>query len=423
MSSRLRRRSIQAPSVSRFPRDWRSSSIPRQSSGSLRTWSATLCATEHRRSSYRRISPINTSGSTSTTAARALRRSLCPTSSSGSAAARNRSERRKARASDSRSHARTPARTAATSSTTVFTTARGSSSSSRPSPSAPDADPAKTDRLNRARVQKHLLERLACRATEPAIEIRTPFEVSLFESGRDLATDHVRRVEVVVFVSPTREIRPSDRLAPGGDQHSMLPLVPVARRVIHPIPRELVEDQDWRHPRDLVQRGTEWIDMVEDPLRDDGVECSLVQLLQRDGLEGFPGGWVVIDAERVVAGVSQRGCDPTFRAAAHLEHARRWRREMRECERGEIHCRQPRTGSSNRGTDRQSTRLNSSHVSISYAVFCLKKKKAPLAAEAFPRRPETAAAYARASPYRPPPGAAHRPCPGHATQPRTVRAP
>src|SRR5438067_7872636 len=28
-----------------------------------------------------------------------------------------------------------------------------------------------------------------------------------------------------------------------------------------------------------------------------------------------------------------------------------------------------------RNTDRKSTRLNSSHVSISYAVFCLKKKK------------------------------------------------
>src|SRR5690554_7388239 len=29
----------------------------------------------------------------------------------------------------------------------------------------------------------------------------------------------------------------------------------------------------------------------------------------------------------------------------------------------------------NRGVDRKSTRLNSSHVRISYAVFCLKKKK------------------------------------------------
>src|SRR5439155_11316182 len=28
--------------------------------------------------------------------------------------------------------------------------------------------------------------------------------------------------------------------------------------------------------------------------------------------------------------------------------------------------------------DRKSTRLNSSHVAISYAVFCLKKKKMPL---------------------------------------------
>src|SRR5437660_12529629 len=29
------------------------------------------------------------------------------------------------------------------------------------------------------------------------------------------------------------------------------------------------------------------------------------------------------------------------------------------------------------GQDRKSTRLNSSHVAISYAVFCLKKKKKP----------------------------------------------
>src|SRR5437868_8181757 len=34
-----------------------------------------------------------------------------------------------------------------------------------------------------------------------------------------------------------------------------------------------------------------------------------------------------------------------------------------------------RCGQSSAGGDRKSTRLNSSHVSISYAVFCLKKKK------------------------------------------------
>src|SRR5690348_17680576 len=32
-------------------------------------------------------------------------------------------------------------------------------------------------------------------------------------------------------------------------------------------------------------------------------------------------------------------------------------------------------GPAHRGEDRKSTRLNSSHPSISYAVFCLKKKK------------------------------------------------
>src|SRR6266513_5264543 len=34
----------------------------------------------------------------------------------------------------------------------------------------------------------------------------------------------------------------------------------------------------------------------------------------------------------------------------------------------------PRARQAARGLDRKSTRLNSSHVSISYAVFCLKKK-------------------------------------------------
>src|SRR5690625_6814958 len=34
------------------------------------------------------------------------------------------------------------------------------------------------------------------------------------------------------------------------------------------------------------------------------------------------------------------------------------------------------------GTDRKSTRLNSSHVAISYAVFCLQKKNRPAQTEA-----------------------------------------
>src|SRR3712207_8767550 len=37
-----------------------------------------------------------------------------------------------------------------------------------------------------------------------------------------------------------------------------------------------------------------------------------------------------------------------------------------------------RHGRTAAGVDRKSTRLNSSHANISYAVFCLKKKKTPL---------------------------------------------
>src|SRR3989442_8901079 len=41
----------------------------------------------------------------------------------------------------------------------------------------------------------------------------------------------------------------------------------------------------------------------------------------------------------------------------------------------------PEIPSLGQGVDRKSTRLNSSHVRISYAVFCLKKKKNTHAAE------------------------------------------
>src|SRR5439155_14752467 len=49
----------------------------------------------------------------------------------------------------------------------------------------------------------------------------------------------------------------------------------------------------------------------------------------------------------------------------------------------------PRTNESHtfllrRDEDRKSTRLNSSHVAISYAVFCLKKKKTPATESAMP---------------------------------------
>src|SRR3712207_6854709 len=51
-------------------------------------------------------------------------------------------------------------------------------------------------------------------------------------------------------------------------------------------------------------------------------------------------------------------------------------REIRDCATVERECLAPaREGACGLGTDRKSTRLNSSHANISYAVFCLKKKK------------------------------------------------
>src|SRR5438045_4986310 len=40
-----------------------------------------------------------------------------------------------------------------------------------------------------------------------------------------------------------------------------------------------------------------------------------------------------------------------------------------------------------RGRDRKSTRLNSSHLGISYAVFCLKKKKKKITTDKYQMRP------------------------------------
>src|SRR5699024_11395255 len=68
--------------------------------------------------------------------------------------------------------------------------------------------------------------------------------------------------------------------------------------------------------------------------------------------------------------------------AINFEHARQdVRRKRREFAsdfdkwtRGNGKEQQQDGKSSSRDADRKSTRLNSSHVSISYAVFCLKKK-------------------------------------------------
>src|SRR5690606_41670109 len=65
--------------------------------------------------------------------------------------------------------------------------------------------------------------------------------------------------------------------------------------------------------------------------------------------------------------------EPTDTHAAHDDDTRSDRRRL-----GADRSRRPRTRIEVVGRplpDRKSTRLNSSHVKISYAVFCLKKKK------------------------------------------------
>src|SRR3712207_7139532 len=64
-----------------------------------------------------------------------------------------------------------------------------------------------------------------------------------------------------------------------------------------------------------------------------------------------------------------------FRSAAH-SRARTTRSEDRGSRRGAAESPHPfvRASGTPRAEDRKSTRLNSSHANISYAVFCLKKK-------------------------------------------------
>src|SRR5207244_12440870 len=67
------------------------------------------------------------------------------------------------------------------------------------------------------------------------------------------------------------------------------------------------------------------------------------------------------------------------RAVVHNAHARgcdgiNQRRTLQDSRRGQSFERQRQRHERSRDRDRKSTRLNSSHQIISYAVFCLKKK-------------------------------------------------
>src|SRR5690242_21608159 len=66
---------------------------------------------------------------------------------------------------------------------------------------------------------------------------------------------------------------------------------------------------------------------------------------------------------------------PTRRSSDLLLLRAGQERRRRRLPRREPGGRSQEGASAARGQDRKSTRLNSSHMSISYAVFCLKKKK------------------------------------------------
>src|SRR5256885_14649346 len=64
--------------------------------------------------------------------------------------------------------------------------------------------------------------------------------------------------------------------------------------------------------------------------------------------------------------------------ALPISEGRRWKPSARarwRCARGCPSCRRRFYQTGSTAKDRKSTRLNSSHLVISYAVFCLKKKK------------------------------------------------
>src|SRR5438034_1806344 len=67
---------------------------------------------------------------------------------------------------------------------------------------------------------------------------------------------------------------------------------------------------------------------------------------------------------------TRRSSDLATAKGARLHQVENYRRDDEDMDRGRDHAADDR-----RRKDRKSTRLNSSHTVISYAVFCLKKKK------------------------------------------------
>src|SRR2546426_10432271 len=117
----------------------------------------------------------------------------------------------------------------------------------------------------------------------------------------------------------------------------------------------------------------------EHGLRDHGAAQELHEEHDREGDDGQEGVLqaVLPEHDLVVQPLESRELDVV--RPEHLQHGRARQphdgggREVPERERGEDQVQRPAAAPD--PPDRKSTRLNSSHLVISYAVFCLKKKK------------------------------------------------
>src|SRR5688572_31731043 len=76
-----------------------------------------------------------------------------------------------------------------------------------------------------------------------------------------------------------------------------------------------------------------------------------------------------LEGRRIGHGPARRDVD------GQADRGNGWRRDTGERTAGRIGLAEPRRRWGEARRDRKSTRLNSSHSQISYAVFCLKKKK------------------------------------------------
>jgi signal transduction histidine kinase len=139
--------------------------------------------------------------------------------------------------------------------------------------------------------------------------------------------------------APVGKVGRALRLTAGRSQYTVLRLVPLHGRIVHVVPRELVQDEQRRQPPQLVERRPERMDVMQDPAGDDRIEGAVVvQLFQRDAAVQRARRRVGIDGEDVVAFPREVGGDAALTPAAHLEHTPGWRRELSSGVGGEVHA-------------------------------------------------------------------------------------